>query len=145
MKNIYKKGFTLLELLVVIAIIGVLTAIVLASLGSAKLKGEDTSIQSMLKSVHSQAGLYYSQNGNYGATSATCSGAGSLFADTGQYGLSKLVVALQAKTTIVCGSNATAWSITAQLKNSTNIICVDSTGTQKITAGPMPGTQTVCP
>jgi len=71
MKNfIFKKrdnkGFTLIELLVVIAIIGVLAAVVLASLNSAREKGRIAAIKSNLKNIIPQAELYYGDNnGSY--------------------------------------------------------------------------------
>lgn len=75
-----RKGFTLIELLVVIAIIGVLSGIVLASLGTARGKGKDAAIQGALGSIRSQAVLYSSDNGNYGAvTNNDCAEAGSIF------------------------------------------------------------------
>lgn len=65
MKKILQKGFTLIELLVVIAIIGILAAVVLASLNSAREKGKVAAIKSNLKNLQSQAELYYNDNGTY--------------------------------------------------------------------------------
>lgn len=63
-----KKGFTLIELLVVIAIIGLLSAVVLASLSTARRKGQDSAIKEQLTSFRSQAALYYSNTPNYGGS-----------------------------------------------------------------------------
>lgn len=61
----YKKGFTLIELLVVIAIIGILSSIVLASLNSARARGQEANIKSNLKNIQTQAELSYDTPGNY--------------------------------------------------------------------------------
>ncbi len=54
-----RKGFTLIELLVVIAIVGILSAIVLASLSGARDKSRDAAIVSNLKTVQTQAEVYF--------------------------------------------------------------------------------------
>lgn len=46
-----RKGFTLLELLVVIAIIGVLSSVVMVSLGNSKIKAKDAAIKSELSEL----------------------------------------------------------------------------------------------
>jgi prepilin-type N-terminal cleavage/methylation domain-containing protein len=60
------RGFTLIELLVVIAIIGVLSSIALASLNSARSKGNDAKRVSDLREVQKALETYASDNGgNY--------------------------------------------------------------------------------
>jgi type IV pilus assembly protein PilA len=69
-KNKSQKGFTLIELLVVIAIIGILSSVVLASLNSARQKGQITAIKSNLKNIIPQAELLYDVPGNYSTVCA---------------------------------------------------------------------------
>jgi type IV pilus assembly protein PilA len=59
------KGFTLIELLVVIAIIGILSAVVLTNLGSARNKAKDSSATSSLSAIRAQAELGVDTSGNY--------------------------------------------------------------------------------
>lgn len=51
MKLNFKKGFTLIELLVVIAIIGILSGIVLTSLGTARSKARGAAVQATLSGI----------------------------------------------------------------------------------------------
>ena len=59
------KGFTLIELLVVIAIIGILSSVVLASLGTAREKARDATRISDMKNVQLALELYFDGNSSY--------------------------------------------------------------------------------
>lgn len=57
-----RGGFTLIELLVVIAIIGMLSTIVLVSLGSVRKKGRDTKRVADLRELQLALEMYYDSN-----------------------------------------------------------------------------------
>lgn len=78
-----RRGFTLIELLVVIAIIGVLSAVVLASLNTARGKARDAKRLSDMHQLQSALELYNLKNGGYpNSNNSGCGGWESTGSDT---------------------------------------------------------------
>lgn len=155
-RRIMKKAFTLIELLVVIAIIGILSAMVLVSLSTARNKAKDTRVQAAVSQYRAAAEMYFAANGKYyvSSTDNVCAGADA-------YGLQNLRkdITLQltgtAETTFAgCDVTTTGdkWSLITKLPSFTGAsvavsattagnnpgVCVDSTGqanTYKSTVG----------
>ena len=63
-----QKGFTLIELLVVVAIIGLLAAMSVIALNSARAKARDSKRVGDIKQMQTALELYYNDNGRYPAT-----------------------------------------------------------------------------
>lgn len=128
------KGFTLIELLVVIAIIGILSAIVLASLNTARGKGANAAVKSNLHGLRSQAEIVY-DNGNQNYT-GVCADPNIVSAVVAAMTAGGDAVGLADYNTngnilLRCNESVTAWAANSLLKNpeGANLYwCVDSTG-----------------
>lgn len=72
--NTPRRGFTLIELLVVIAIIGVLSAVVLASLNTSRQKARDAARAAAMHSIVTALNMYYLTYGCLPKTSGTTCG-----------------------------------------------------------------------
>jgi prepilin-type N-terminal cleavage/methylation domain-containing protein len=127
MKKNSQSGFTLIELLVVIAIIGILAAVVLASLNTARGKGKASAVKSDLANARAQASLYYNDN--------TLSYLNVCTANIGNTkGIDSFVTGATSAggVGVVCNSNAADWAIAVQLPTApATYWCVDGRGTSR--------------
>jgi len=117
------RGFTLIELLVVIAIIGILSAIVLVSLGGARTKAKDAAIKANMDSMRLAVEMFYTTNLTYALAFADPSYTTALASANAQMPTGKTIT-----DEINTGGTAnTHYCIQAELNDGT-FWCLDDTG-----------------
>lgn len=151
-------AFTLIELLAVIAIIGLLAAVTLFTVSSARGSGRDAAVQQSLNSARSQAENY--ATGNATAYNGVCTAAQidngladiltSALSSSGASGsITTTLTVAGAYNNVTCHENMTDWVVIAPLHASTasspQFFCVDAGGISKTTSTVLVAGAVKCP
>lgn len=130
-------GFTLIELLISITIIGILAAVILASLGESRESGLNAKIKAQMDSVQKEASLAELQSGTY---DVVCGSNGQ----TQSPDVANIIASIDAIATspVICNSADEMFAISVPFGSSN--WCVDYTGAKREIASPLGAGEFVC-
>jgi len=138
------SGFTLIELLVVASIISLLASIMLVAVDSARQKARLAAVKADIRTLFTEAELYYSSNGGYisAGFSGVCGSAGGFLqspqAAAALQQISNLSRVSLSAGKFHCNIQPTAWSLALDISNLTNkdeVLCASTFDGRMLTLG----------
>ena len=118
-------GIILAAILPIIAILGILSSVVLVSLNTARQKGQDAQVKSVLSQMRTEAEVNYGQNNTYSKSRSCSSG---MFASDPSFNTIASSLTVTSKNLLTCFAEGTTYAISAPLSTAGQNYCVDSTG-----------------
>jgi len=121
----------------------------LASLNTARGKGNDAKVKAQLSGARAAAEIYYDNNGNYGAAASDLCSAAFFTDTTSKMGIYTTASNYPGTPTITCRTTGTDYAISIPLDPdnaaATDNWCVDSSGNSKAIADALGAGIVVCP
>lgn len=119
-------GIVIAAILPMIVIFGILSSVVLVSLGDARDKAKDARARAGLFEIRTAAEIYYSQHNNSYSTAKNCNS--GMFLDER---IRQLTAVMPPDRNLTCTSYPTSFAVSVDIASPKSTFCVDSVGFSK--------------